>query len=367
MNRVLFSIFRKEVIHIFRDPQSLFMVLTMPLLMLFLYGYAINLEMKSIDTAIIDLSRTPESRALIDRVDSTDFFRVTRRDVAEADIETLFMGRSVRCALVIPMDFAAPGPAARARDVQLIVDASDPNAANYINNYLGQIVREVNAASGEAGRTLFSVNPRIFYNPDLKSAYFIIPGLIALILILISALLTSIAISREKETGTMEQVLVSPVKPSDVILGKVLPYTIVGFLDGAMILAVGSLWFQVPIHGSILLILAMMVIYIVTGISLGILISTLAQTQAIAMLITVIITILPTVTMSGFIFPISSMPRPLQYVAAIVPATYFLQIIRGIVLKGNTIADLYVQAGILLAMDAILITLSVRLFRAKLE
>jgi len=373
VKRTFYSIFRKEIIHIFRDVQSLFMVLTMPILMLLLYGYAITLDMKGIDTAIIDQSHSPESRALVEHISSTDFFRITARDVPADSVGELFKSRTVRCVLVIPQDYARSLASGAGPELQLLVDASDPNAANFINNYVGQMVQGENAriaaASGQSGGppALFTVSPRIFYNPDMRSADFFVPGLIGLILILISSLLTSIAIVREKETGTMEQLLVSPIKPLQLILGKVLPYTMLGFIDGLLILVIGSLWFNVPIEGSLVLVLVMMLIYVVTGISLGILVSTLAKTQAVAMLVAVMLTILPTVMMSGFIFPISSMPKLLQYVAAIVPATYFLEIIRGIVLKGNSIANLYQPAGVLLGMDILLITLATRLFRVRLE
>ncbi len=323
MNRILLSIFLKEMTHIFRD--------------------------------------------LIAHISSTDFFRITASDLPLSAITDLFKARTVRCALIIPPDYARKLIGEGDARLQLIIDASDPNAANFINNYIGQILARENAVMNGGTPMLFSVSPRILYNPDMRSADFFIPGLIALILILISTLLTSIAIVREKETGTMEQILVSPIKPAQMIIGKVLPYTLIGFFDGLLILFVGSLWFQVPIKGSFLLVIGMMLIYIVTGIRLGILISTIAKTQSVAMLGAVTITILPSIMMSGFIFPVSSMPKIFQYVSAIIPATYFLEIIRGIILKGNTIANLYQQAGILLGMDIFLIVLSVRSFRIRLE
>jgi ABC-2 type transport system permease protein len=366
MSRLLLSIFRKEITHILRDPQSLAMVILMPVLMLLLYGYAITLDMKRIDTAILDESHTPESRELMARLESTDFFRVTVRDLPASALSEIFRRRLARCALIIPPGFARDLLTQGDAQVQLVIDASDPNAANFIEDYVGQVAAGFAASEGGA-RALFTVTPRVFYNPDMRSAAFFIPGLIALILILITTLLTSIAIVRERETGTMEQILVSPIRPGTVILGKVLPYTLIGFIDGLLILLVGSLWFRVPIQGSLLLVLGMMLVYIVTGISLGILVSTVARTQAVAMLAAVMATVLPSIMMSGFIFPISSMPRIFQWISAVIPATYFLQIIRGIVLKGNTIANLYPQAAVLLGMDVLLILISVRAFRVRLE
>ncbi len=367
MNRIFLSIFRKELIHIFRDLQSLFMVLTMPVLMLILYGYAITLDMKGIDIAVIDQSHTPQSRALVGHIASTDFFHITARNLPVGEVGDLFASRAAQAALVIPEDYSRAIGDGTGAEVQLIIDASDPNAASFINNYVGQLISQENVLLAGRAAMLFSLSPRILYNPDMRSADFFVPGLIALILLLISSLLTSIAIARERESGTMEQLLVSPVRPVQIILGKVLPYTMLGFIDGALILVVGSLWFHVPIQGSILLVLLMMIIYVVTGISLGILVSTIAKTQGVAMLAAVTMTILPTVMMSGFIFPVSSMPRIFRYVSDIIPATYFLEIIRGIVLKGNTIANLYRPAGVLLGMDVLLITVAVRVFRVRLE
>ncbi|WP_020610864.1 ABC transporter permease [Sediminispirochaeta bajacaliforniensis] len=361
------AIVGKEIVHILRDKQSLFMVLTMPVLMLLLYGYAITLDMQRITIMVIDNSGTPQSRELIRHVSSTDFFRISKVDSGIHDINTLFQSRMALCVLFIPGDYAESIISGRQADLQLVIDASDPNAASFIQNYMGKVTSEemIRRNGTEAG--LFSVEPRIFYNPDMRSAPFFIPGLIALILILISALLTSIAIVREKESGTMEQLLVSPVKPSQIIIGKVLPYTLLGFVDGVVILVLGSLLFDVPIQGSFLLVACMMVIYVVTGLSLGILVSTISQSQSVAMLAAITLTILPSMLMSGFIFPISSMPRAFQYFSRIVPATYFIEIIRGIVLKGNGIAQIYRQAAVLLGIDIFLITVSIRAFRIRLE
>lgn len=357
------AIFRKEMIHIFRDRQSLFMVISMPILMLLLYGYAITLDMRAIDVVISDQSLTPESRELIRRFEAVDFFAVRVHPGVIRDLNIYFQEREAQCVIVIPADYARTVASGQRASVQLAVDASDPNVANFIRNYVGQAATGV----GRAVQGLFSIEPRILYNPDMRSAEFFIPGLIALILLLISALLTSIAIVREKETGTMEQLLVSPARPSQIIIGKVLPYTVLGFLDGLLILVVGSLLFHVPIQGSIALIMVMMLVYVVTGLSLGMLVSTIAGTQSVAMLAAITITVLPSMLMSGFIFPIASMPKVFQWVSRIIPATYFLEIIRGIILKGNTLQNLYRPALTLLGIDVVLIVLSIRAFRIRLD
>ena len=367
MNQILLSIVKKEFWHILRDPQTLIIILVMPLIMLFLFGYAITLEMKNIDTVIIDHSKTPQSRELIEKIISTDFFHVTDFNVPESKIEDIFFERKARCVLIIPSDFSTDLQSQTRTKIQLIIDASDPNAANYINKYFTQVSMLYNYQNNPQLAMPFSVEPRLFYNPDLKSEYFFVPGLIAVIILLISALLTSIAIVREKEIGTMEQILVSPVHPIQIIIGKVIPYTILGFIDSILILAVGHFWFGVPVIGSIVFLLFALIVYILTGLSFGLMISTITNSQQLAMMAALLSTILPTIMLSGFIFPIKSMPTVFQYVSKIVPATHFLEIIRGIMLKGNTLFDLKVQLGYLIGIAVLLILLSVRKFSTKLE
>ena len=213
----------------------------------------------------------------------------------------------------------------------------------------------------------FDVRTSILYNPDLKSAFFFVPGIVAMIMVMICALLTSITVAREKETGTMEQLLVSPVRPREIIAGKVLPYVFLAFLDGTFILVVGILLFGVPFNGSLLLMVGLSTLYIITALSLGLMISTVARTQQVAIMMALTITMLPTIMLSGLVFPIESMPRPLQLFTYIVPARYFLQIIRGILLKGSALAHLWQPALSLLVMTSILLTVAVRRFGMKLE
>lgn len=367
MNQILRSIAKKEFTHIWRDPQTLAIIIAMPIIMLFLYGYAITLEMRNIETAIVDLSKTPESRALTEKIISTDFFIVTDVDVPYDQIETIFYQRKARCVLVIPENFSRELQTGVSTPAQLLIDASDPNAANYINNYVTLIVSKYNFMMNQQMMTAFQVEPRLLYNPDLKSSYFFVPGLIAVIMLLISALLTSITIVREKEVGTMEQILVSPVRPVQIIIGKVIPYVIIGFFDSILVLFFAWLWFDVPVNGSLMLLNIMLILYLLTGLSLGLLISTVTSSQQVAMLVTIVATILPTVMLTGFIFPIKSMPEILQYIAWIIPATHFIEIIRGIMLKGVGIAELTWQTIYLVVMSAGLIILSLRKFSTKLE
>jgi len=350
----LLPMVKKEALHILRDRQSFFMVLLMPVLMLLLYGYAINLDMRNIDMVISDRALSTQSREVIARFRATDFFTVEVIPGPLENIGAYFQSRKAQCVLLIPPDMDS---------MELVVDAGDPNSANFIRSYVSQVLNY----NVPTEMLLFQVEPRIFYNPEMRSAPFFVPGLIALILLLITTLLTSIAIVREKEVGTMEQLLVSPVLPIQIILGKALPYTLMGFFNGMTILLVGRVLFKVPMEGSLFLVMLMMLLYVGTGLSLGMLISTLARTQAVAMLATVVITVLPSMLMSGFIFPIASMPRAFQLFSHIVPATYFLEIIRGIVLKGNRLEELLKPAAILLFMNLLLLSASIRAFRVRMD
>ncbi|MDZ4182974.1 MAG: ABC transporter permease, partial [Candidatus Cloacimonadaceae bacterium] len=243
------------------------------------------------------------------------------------------------------------------------IDASDPNSAQMIQNYANGIVSSLSAPE-QSG---IDLRPIFLYNPDLKSSYFFVPGLIALILVMVCALLTSISISREKEMGTMEQILVSPVSAMEILLGKVLPYIMLGLLDALLILGVGMLLFAVPFRGDFAVFLAFTFLYVLTSLCLGLLVSTVAKTQQAAMMMALGITLLPTLLLSGYMFPISSMPLVLQKLTYIIPARYYLQIIRGIMLKGNSVGQLY-QAGLsLLAMSFVMLLVAARRFKLRLS
>ena len=251
MNRVLLSILRKEFMHIWRDPQTLLIILVWPVLMLLVFSYAITLEMRGIPTGLVDLSGSPDSRHLVQSITASGFFDLVEQELHPEEYEELFQRGAVRCIIVIPADYSRSLATEPVTAVQVLIDAADPNAANFIHNYLNSILLDTSFELNRISVIPFTLSPRFLYNPDLSSTHFFVPGLIAVILLLISALLTSIAIVREKEMGTLEQVLVSPARARQIILGKVIPYILLGFLDGAIVLAVGILWFQVPLHGEL--------------------------------------------------------------------------------------------------------------------
>ena len=363
----IFAIARKEFLHIRHDPRSLIIIFVLPVIQLILFGYALNMEIQNIDMAIVDYNNTMYSRKLVQEFEGNNYFSPFYYQGEQRDIEQLLLYRKARAIMIIDKDFDEKYMHAELIPVQILIDASDPNAATMIKHYFNSVISNFNSRYRAQVNTPFTIEPRIWYNPDLKSSYFFVPGLVALILVMISALLTSITITREKEMGTMEQILVSPIKPLEIIIGKVLPYILLAFLDGFMILILGVFLFNVPFDGSVLLLILLSTLYITTALSLGLMISTIVSTQQVAMMAALAITLLPTVMLSGFIFPIKSMPIILQYISYMVPAKYFLIIIRGIMLKGNTFAQLSLQTLFLLIMTLVLLRIALRKFRINLE
>lgn len=361
------AIIRKEVIHIRRDFRTLIIVFAMPVLMLLMYGYAITMEIQNIEVAVLDHSQTPQSRELAAAFAGSKFFTVREFLDGEAQVEKLFQRREAKLVLIIPHDFAESLIKPVAPNVQVLIDASDSNTAQGIRNYASTVLQMYNAEHSRPGRTPFNVQTTIQYNPALKSTYFFVPALAALILMMISALLTSVTIAREKETGTMEQILVSPVRPLEIIIGKVVPYIFLAFMDGIIILLVARFWFKVPIVGSLTLILGASLLFVFVALALGLFVSTGAKTQQVAMMAALISSLLPTVMLSGFIFPIASLPKLLQFLTYIVPARYFLPIIRGVMLKGNTLAEIWMPLLALAGFGIFLLLVSARKFKMTLE
>ncbi len=335
--------------------------------MIILYGYAITFDMKNITFAAIDDSKTLQSRELIRSFTGNKFFVPKFMDIKRSEIDQLFKERKIQMVIVIPKDFSESLATSRTTKVQLLVDASDSNVATFINNYSNRVMQIYNEKINIGTPGIINIEPRIFFNPDLKSANFFVPGLVAFILLLISALLTSIAITREKETGTLEQILVSPVYPVEIVIGKVLPYISLGFFNGTIIVLFAKFLFKVPINGSIILMSAFALLYIFVAMSFGLMISASVQTQRTAMFTVIMSTVLPTIMLSGFIFPIVSMPLPLRIISKLIPATYFLIIIRGIMLKGTGVMVLWKQAAALSAIGLFMISIAIKRFKMTLE
>jgi ABC-2 type transport system permease protein len=338
----LLSIIRKEFVQIFRDARTVMIVLIIPVLQLFLMGYAATNDVKNVPLAVLDRSRSPQSRALIDAFQASNYFRVAYVVDSEGALQKLIEGGDARAALIIPPDYARQLIEGKAQ-VAVILDGSDPtvgSTALSAAQLIGQrqatrILEEKWSAIGrsEMLRPPLEVRPRVWYNPDLVSAYFMIPGVIGMILYAITSVLTATAIVRERERGTIEQLIVTPIRPWELVVGKILPYVLLAFFDTLEVLVIGHWWFGVPLRGSVSLLLALSGLLLLSGLGIGLFASTIANTQQEAML-SVWMTLLPGIFLSGFFFPIEAMPKVLQWISYLIPLRYYLVIIRAILIKG---------------------------------
>lgn len=364
MKRVL-AMAGKELAHILRDRRSLAVALLMPLAMVLLYGAAIDMELKRLPVGLLDEDRSAASREFVRALTSSGFNVIAEQLASRDAVEPgLRQGRFL-AALVIPRGYARALEQGETAGVQLLVDGSDSSTAATASNYLDAVVRLQNIRRAGPGALPVDARLRVWFNPQLKSPDFVVPGLVALILMMICALLTSIAITRERESGTLEQILTTPVTPLQVVLGKVLPYVVLGALDGAMILVTGRLAFGVPMVGSAWALAAYCLLFIVIALAVGLLISARASSLRVAMMAAIMATMLPTMILSGFVFPLAGMPLPLRWLCQILPATHFLVIIRGIMLKGQLWYPVHTAA--LVVTGVVLIAAAVRSFRLDLE
>ena len=366
----------KEFVHIIRDRRTLAVAVSMPILLLVLYGYALNLDVKDIDTVVLDQDRSSRSRDLVGAFVNSGYFRVVSYLQAPEQMDRAVDSGQAKVGISIPYDFSEQLRRGRAVQVQVVVDASDSLVANTIIGYVGGItssysnqvmLRALRRVGGvQAARPPLDPRVRVWYNPELRSSDFIVPGLIATILAMLSALLTSLTVVRERERGTMEQLVVSPVTSAELMIGKLIPYVALALLDVALIVLVGVALFAVPLRGSVLLLGLLSFLFVVASLALGLLISSLSGTQQVAMTTALFATMLPTILLSGFIFPINSMPRFFQIATNIIPARHFLVIVRGIFLKGIGLSVLWPQALALLLFAALFVALAALAFRKRL-
>lgn len=367
---------RKELLHITRDPRSLGMALAVPLVMLLLFGVALTLDVDRIPTLVYDADRTPQSRQLIARFDGSRFFEIAGHTVLYDEIERRIDAGEVLMGLVIPPGYARQLLAGRRAPVQILLDGSDSNTASialgYVNALLGAYELDLRTEAqvrrlGRAVKPPAEARLRVWYNTELKSKHYIVPGLIAVILMIIAALLTSLTIAREWETGTMEQLLSTPVRPAEIVLGKMLAYFGIGVADTLTAILVGVFVFGVPFRGSFLLLAAACGVFLIGALFWGILISALARSQLLAYQMGMITSFLPAFLLSGFVFAIETMPRPIQFFTLIVPARYFITILRGTFLKGVGLETLAPQLAFLLAYGALVFVVATRKMRQKVS
>jgi ABC-2 type transport system permease protein len=358
---------KKEFFHIFRDPRTLLILFAMPVVQLLLFGFVIKTEIKDANIAIWDKSGDITTRKITDKILSSGYFKLVKNIYSEDEIHSEFRKGTINLVVVFDQDFDRNLVNEGNTDIQIIADASDPNIAAILVNYLGSIIKDFNRQNNTAEMPGIQPSFRMFYNEELKSVNMFVPGLMAMILMLISAMMTSISLTKESEAGSMEILLVSPLRPLQIILGKVLPYALLAFMDAILILQLGKYIFGVPIIGSHLLLLSETVIFIVTALTLGIFISTITSSQLAAMMISAVGLILPTILLSGFIFPIDNMPVALQILSNIVPAKWFLITIKNIMLKGSGFMIIWKETAVMIFMVIVLLVISVKRFKIRLE
>jgi ABC-2 type transport system permease protein len=338
--RKALAVGRKEFWQIVRDRRTLMILLFVPAFFLMLYGYALNWDIRHVRLAVLDREHTAEARELVSAFVNSTYFDVVAAPASTGEIERLMDRGEARVALVIPEGMTRDLRSGRTASVQVIINGDNANTATAIFGYAQAIAHGVSAslqlqlAGGRGAVPLISVQPRIWYNPELQSTLFLVPGLIAFIVMISSVVSTSLSIVREKERGTWEQVRMSPITTPAYVIGKTIPYFFISLASAFLIIAASMLLFDLPVRGSWLLLLFAVAIFLVGALGTGLLVSTLVDSQALAFLIGLLISLLPTFVLSGFIFPIASMPTPIQYITVIVPARYFLVALRGIVLKG---------------------------------
>jgi len=374
--RRLKAVARKEFLHVLRDPRALAIAILLPMIMLMIFGYALTLDLDRVPLAVFDQSRTPQSRELVGRFEGSHYFSVVARPESNSEVEAAIDQGRVMMALVIPVDFGRRVAAGRTVQVQMLADGSDANTTTLALGYAETIVRtysqvllveKVRRLTGGPLVLPLDLRPRAWFNADMESKVFIVPGLIAVIMMLIAALLTSLTVAREWETGTMEQLISTPVRSNELILGKLAPYFAIGMVDMLLSVLAGRFLFDVPIRGSLVLLFSVSAVYLVGALSLGILISTLARTQLLASQAAFVATFLPAFLLSGFMFDIGNMPKVLQGVTYLIPARYFVTILRGLYLKGTGVAQLWPECLLMVGFGALMLLLAIRSFKKRLD
>lgn len=369
MNQFI-SFIKKEFLHILRDKRTLFILLAMPVILIILFGYAITTEVKKVPLAIVDNSRNDISMQIINRLAASDYFDLYKQANDHNEVRTLFRQGLIQVAVVIPPQYGQNAD----DQLQILADGTDPNQATQLTSYATAIIstalmtENLNLTQAST-HTKAHLSPvvHLLYNPQMKGAYNFVPGVMGLILMLICALMTSVGIVREKELGTMEILLVSPLKPIYIILAKAAPYLILSMVNIATILLLSYFLLGVPIKGSLTLLVGISILYSIVSLCLGLLISTVTDSQQAAMLISAVVLMLPVILLSGMIFPIENMPVLLQWFSNIVPARWYINAIRDIMIKGVTIDIVWKEMAILAGMAIFIVVLSMKRFKIRLE
>jgi ABC-2 type transport system permease protein len=371
----VWAISRKEFIHVARDSRSLGMAIAIPLLLLMLFGYALTLDVDDVPMVVWDQSGTPESRQFISRFDGSPYFSLVKYVRTYHEVEWAIDSGQSMVALIIPTDFARRIESDRVARIQLIVDGSDSNTATIAMGYadmitraysLDRAIRAIQRIGGRAIEQPIDLRHRAWFNAEMQSKNFIIPGLIAVIMMVIASLLTSLTVAREWETGTMEQLISTPVKPQELVLGKLIPYFTIGMLDVFLAVVMGEFLFHVPLRGSIALLFTMAAIFLAGALSVGMLISIVTRSQLLSSQLAMLVSYIPALLLSGLMFAINNMPRPLRLITYLVPARYFVSILKAIYLKGLGLEFFALEAGLLAMFGAVIMVLANVKFKKKL-
>ena len=359
---------RKEFKHVFRDKKTLLMLFGLPVVQIVLFGFALTNEIKNSKLVVFDQARDYASKQIIAKIEASPYFEIAGSVSSLSELENAFRTGKIKSAVVFPSEFNNQLQHFKKAQIQIINDGSDPNTAATLNTYLSAILLDYQTQISVSKPEGFLIVPeiRMLYNPELKGAYNFVPGVMALVLLLVCVMMTSISIVREKEFGTMEVLLVSPFRPLMVLVSKAIPYLIVSLFNFAVILILSVFALGLPINGSLFLLVAESTLYIITALSLGLLISTSTASQQAAMLISLMGMLLPTMLFAGFMFPIENMPVPLQYFSNLVPAKWYYIIVKSIMIKGLGLASIMKETVILVGMTVFLLVLSYKKFKIRL-
>jgi len=377
MFRRIYVVVVKEITQIVRDPIALLLMFILPAFLLFIFGFAINLDIRTIPLAVLDHDKTENSRVLVDRFITSGYFKLKQRLSSEDQINWLLDRGEVKAIIKIPANFQREVFKGKSTPVQIIIDGTDNNTATVVMGYARMIMQQhskdvlfelLRTSRGAilAGIPTLDVRPNIWYNPELRSINFMVPGLIGIIMMVVGVVNMSVSIVREKERGTIEAIMVSPLRPFELMLGKIIPYILIAFIDLNLIILLGKFVFHVPFRGSFLLFLFLSFLFLASALSMGLFISSIAKTCQVAWLISFLATILPSIILSGFIFPISNMPKIIQFISYFLPVRYFIVILRGIILKGVGLSVLYPQALVLVGFAAVLLASCSLRFKKRL-
>jgi ABC-2 type transport system permease protein len=376
LNTRLISLIRKEFIQIWRDPRTLVIALLIPVMQLFMLGYAATNDVRNLPMAVFDQDHSPAARALLDAFRASDYFLISYDVDSESDIRTLIDDGDARVGLIIPPDYGENIRAEEQVAIMFVFDGSDAtatktalSAAQQIGNRHSteiQMERLLGEGMADAIEQPIDVRTRVWYNPDLEDAYFFVPGLIGQILYMITAVLTATAIVRERERGTIEQLIVTPIRPWELVIGKMCPYVLIALFNTLATLFVGSWWFKVPMRSNLAILLLLSGLFLITSLGIGLLASTIAKTQQEAM-ITVFATMLPAIMLSGYLFPIEAMPTWLQWISSAIPLTYYLIIIRSLLVKGVSLASLQREILVLIGFGVLFMGAASLRFRKRLD